>query len=54
MQCVVLDPVSIPDRVLGFFRRYSLKTFALPTFVSIPDRVLGFFRLTMLASEQPL
>ncbi len=39
--------VSIPDRVLGFFRRAnatsSVALAANP--VSIPDRVLGFFRL---------
>ncbi len=39
-------PVSIPDRVLGFFRlswfSHAMSKIAK---VSIPDRVLGFFRL---------
>ena len=37
--------VSIPDRVLGFFRRFCNDTCIRTTCVSIPDRVLGFFRL---------
>ena len=37
--------VSIPDRVLGFFRQ-KVGSIADTGFqVSIPDRVLGFFRL---------
>ena len=36
--------VSIPDRVLGFFRHDFLVSGVLWDHVSIPDRVLGFFR----------
>jgi hypothetical protein len=38
--------VSIPDRVLGFFRLERLKFHKqlVHLHVSIPDRVLGFFR----------
>ncbi len=36
--------VSIPDRVLGFFRLVTGSSEEVAT-VSIPDRVLGFFRL---------
>ena len=35
--------VSIPDRVLGFFRLDVLPDLSV-LHVSIPDRVLGFFR----------
>ena len=38
--------VSIPDRVLGIFRRnFKLGVKIEPKWVSIPDRVLGIFRL---------
>src|SRR6476469_5561332 len=36
--------VSIPDRVLGFFRLREALMEAKTKKVSIPDRVLGFFR----------
>ena len=36
--------VSIPDRVLGVFRRDGTEVSAKAVPVSIPDRVLGVFR----------
>ncbi len=39
-----LASVSIPDRVLGFFRLGIYFDFSNLQNVSIPDRVLGFFR----------
>ena len=36
--------VSIPDRVLGIFRRKWALCRSEGFFVSIPDRVLGIFR----------
>ncbi len=42
--------VSIPDRVLGFFRPGGCKEVlqSIAPYVSIPDRVLGFFRHNLL------
>ncbi len=41
--------VSIPDRVLGFFRLLGMQGEKQAKFVSIPDRVLGFFRPKSIA-----
>ena len=41
--------VSIPDRVLGFFRPIYYQISGVLKGVSIPDRVLGFFRLKSFA-----
>jgi len=42
--------VSIPDRVLGFFRPEFAQAIYEELRVSIPDRVLGFFRLFFKSS----
>ena len=44
--------VSIPDRVLWFFRQESNARFGQSVFVSIPDRVLWFFRLIALCTPK--
>ena len=44
--------VSIPDRVLGIFRRNNTLIFAVVFVVSIPDRVLGIFRRVGAASAR--
>ena len=50
---VSVTSVSIPDRVLGVFRRGgSVEAWLLLDIVSIPDRVLGVFRL--VSSDIPV
>ena len=46
----MLRVVSIPDRVLGIFRRTARPTYQESS-VSIPDRVLGIFRQLNLAKS---
>ena len=44
--------VSIPDRVLGVFRRTEVSQGSSNDAVSIPDRVLGVFRLWNIFTDQ--